>query len=62
MRTLKFRAWDGTTIHDNVVIIDGAAYQRNYFATMKKAGKDVIQYTGLKDCKGLRYLKKTSLI
>ena len=52
-RTLKFRAWDGKSMYNNVVIIDGEAYLRDYFATMVKAGDCVMQYTGLKDKNGV---------
>ena len=52
-RTIKFRAWDGKSMYNNVVIIDGEAYLRDYFATMVKAGDCVMQYTGLKDKNGV---------
>lgn len=52
MREITFRAWDGKEMHQNVVIVDGMAYKRGYFATIfakgAKAGKHM-QYTGLKD-------------
>jgi uncharacterized phage protein (TIGR01671 family) len=55
VREIKFRAWDGKEIHDNVVIVDGVAYKRGYFATIHadgaKAGKPM-QYTGLEDKNG----------
>jgi len=53
MREIKFRAWDGKSIYNNVVIIDGKAYLRDYFATMVEAGDYVMQYTGLKDKNGV---------
>ena len=52
-RTIKFRAWDGKSMYNNVVIIDGEAYLRDYFATMVKAGDCIMQYTGLKDKNGV---------
>ncbi|WP_342538481.1 YopX family protein [Sporosarcina sp. FSL K6-1540] len=46
MREIKFRAWDGKEIHENVVIVDGRAFKNEKFA-----GKPM-QYTGLKDENG----------
>lgn len=52
MREIKFRAWDGKSMHQNVVIVDNKAYRRGYFANIfspnAKAGIPM-QYTGLKD-------------
>lgn len=56
MREIKFRAHDGKQMHENVVIIDGVAYKRYYFANIfnpdAKAGIPM-QYTGLHDRKGV---------
>lgn len=46
MREIKFRAWDGKEIYENVVIVDGRAFKNEKFA-----GKPM-QYTGLNDKNG----------
>jgi uncharacterized phage protein (TIGR01671 family) len=53
-RELRFRAWDGKTMHENVVVIDGIAYKRGYFAIPSENAKAGIpmQYTGLYDKNG----------
>ena len=56
MREIKFRAWDGKVMNENVVIIDNKAYKRGYFANIFSknagAGGKIMQYTGLKDKNG----------
>lgn len=46
MREIKFRAWDGKVMHQNVVMVDG-----NPFKNEVRAGEPM-QYTGLQDSKG----------
>jgi uncharacterized phage protein (TIGR01671 family) len=54
----KFRAWDPieNQMYENVVVVDGMALRREYFATdfMTKLSQRLIlmQYTGLQDCHG----------
>jgi hypothetical protein len=55
VRSIKFRAWDGKKMNENVVIVDGDAYKRGYFGNIfnpdAKAGEPM-QFTGLKDNNG----------
>ena len=52
MRQIKFRAWDGKKTHEDVVVIDGEAYKREYIGNIlnpdARAGMPM-QFTGLKD-------------
>jgi uridine phosphorylase len=52
---IKFRAWDGEKMHENVSIVHGEAIKYGYhgtaFATVAKAGYPM-QYTGLNDKNG----------
>jgi uncharacterized phage protein (TIGR01671 family) len=54
-RELKFRAWDGKQMHENVSIVDGEAIKYGYHGTAwindAKAGIPM-QYTGLHDKNG----------
>ena len=59
MRKLKFKAWDDLekVMYQNVVIVDGTALRRDYFATdlysqISKRLKP-LQYTGLEDKDGV---------
>ncbi|RCW44239.1 YopX family protein [Paenibacillus prosopidis] len=47
MREIKFRAWDGKVMRQNVVLVDGNAFKNEV-----RAGKPM-QYTGLKDRNGV---------
>jgi hypothetical protein len=56
MREIKFRAWDGHKMNEDVSIIQGEAIKHGYagtaFTAAAKGGKP-LQYTGLKDKNGV---------
>lgn len=56
-REIKFKAWDGETMHDNVNINQGrgvmCGYQWFNSVNTVKQGDPVMQYTGLKDKNGV---------
>lgn len=55
MRDIKFRAWDGKEMHQNVVVVDGKAYKRGYFGNIFAPNADAglhMQFTGLTDKHG----------
>lgn len=55
MRDIKFRAWDGHKMNEDVSIIQGEAIKNGYagtaFTAAAKAGQ-AMQYTGLQDKNG----------
>ena len=55
-REIKFRAWDGKQMHENVVIVDNKAYKRDRFGAIFSSGAkagEPMQFTGLKDKNGV---------
>lgn len=55
MREIKFRAWDGKEMHENVVIVDGKAYKRSRFGMIYAEGSKAgtpMKWTGLLDKNG----------